>query len=83
MFSNTPLLSRIGITCKSAIRKSALYNNYLKKKIIGFFIANGIIPWTPGYSEYKWDMTRSVPLDNNFWEKIGSYRFGYRIEMVK
>lgn len=44
------------------------------------FKADGYKPWTPGYERYKWEKINQVLANNNFYQVIGTERYGYRID---
>ncbi len=58
-----------------------LTNTTAVKSIKRFiFLKSGAIPWSLGYHEYKWKAIIDVINADNFQEKIGTNRYGYRID---
>lgn len=55
----------------ASIKSEAAYQRF---KICGYK------PWTPGYDRYKWEAISNVLCDNNFYELVGTERYGYRID---
>jgi len=45
-----------------------------------YFMRNGMKPWTRGYEQYRWNTINNVLDSGLFNERIGSERFGYRVD---
>lgn len=60
--------------------RSRLSQQQLEQLQIKRFFANGAKPWTSGYYEYKWKTISDIIRHNNFYNLLGTERFGYRID---
>jgi hypothetical protein len=63
---------------RSALK--AFYRRIKYGQAAADFFQRGCIPWTPGYSEYKWSSISKVILEDSFNSVIGTDRYGYRID---